>query len=157
MAPFSASAPLFLSPTHDETVCAFVIARLVAACRLAPWSHRVTSTRSLTFTASVRMVHGIHGNTAIDGTAPHPALASSFADGNVLVVQISDLSNRCHAVNKHLAGLARRQLNQRVLVFFCDELSRASGRANHLRAFARPQFDVVDSGAGGNIPQRQRI
>src|SRR5215467_7454913 len=98
MAPFSASAPLFLSPTHDETVCALVIARLVAAGRLAPWSHRMTSTGGFTFTAPVRMVHRIHGNTAIDGTATHPALASSFADGNVFMVEVSDLSNRRHAV-----------------------------------------------------------
>src|SRR5215468_7948719 len=157
MAPFSANAPLFLSPAHDEAVCALVIARFVTACRLTPWSHRVASTGGLAFTASVRMVHGIHGNATIDGTATHPALASCFADRDVFVVQVSDLSNRRHAINQYLAGLARRQLNQCILFFFGHKLSRASSGANHLRTLARPQLDVVNDGAGGNIPQRQRV
>src|SRR5262249_19792100 len=149
MAPFSANAPLFLSPAHDETVCALVVACLVAAGRLAPWRHRVAATRGLALTASVRMVHGIHSDATIHRTSSHPALASCFADGDVFVVQVSDLSNRRHAIDQYLAGLARRQLNQCILIFFGDKLSRASSRANHLCAFARPQLDVVNGGAGG--------
>src|SRR5215470_9795209 len=103
MVPFSENAPLFLSPTHNETVCALVIARFVAACRLTPRCYRMTSTRGLAFAASVRMVHGIHGHATIDGTASHPALASCFADGDVFVVEVSDLSNRRHAINQYLA------------------------------------------------------
>ena len=149
--------PLFLSPADNELVCALVVARLVAACRLAPRSHRMPSAGSLAFTAAVRMVHRVHGHAAIDRLLAQPDIASGLADVHVLVLHVADLPDRRHAIDQHLARLAGRQLHQRVLIFFCDELRRSAGRAHHLRAFARLEFDVVDRGAGRNVLQRQRV
>ena len=44
---------------------------------------------------------------------------------------------------------ARRQLQQRHRAFARNQLRLRARRTRHLRAFAGPQFDVVDDGAGG--------
>ena len=59
--------------------------------------------------------------------------------------------------SSHLADLARRQLQQRHAAFFRNQLRLRSGRARHLPALARLQFDIVHHGAGRNILERQRI
>ena len=144
-------------PADDELIGPLVVARLVAACRLAPRGHRMTSAGGLAFAAAVRMVDRVHGHAAVGRANAQPAVASGLADRNVLVIGVADLADRRHALHQHLAGLAGRQLQQRVVAFLRHQLRLSSGRARHLRALARPQLDVVHRGAGGNVLQRQRI
>src|SRR6185312_12187549 len=151
------TVPLFASPAHNELVCALVVARLVAARRLAPRGHRMTAAGGLAFTAAVWMVNRVHGHTAVYGTLAQPDIAARLADGNILVVHVTDLADRRHAINQDLAGLARRQLDQCVLAFFCDELCGAAGRTHHLRALARLELNVVHRRAGGDVLERQCI
>src|ERR1700732_2708717 len=98
------TVPLFLSPAHNKLVRALVIARLVSARRLAPRSHWVTSARGLTFTTAVWMVHRVHGHAAVYRLLAQPDITSSFADGNVFVLHIADLTHSRHALNQHFAG-----------------------------------------------------
>src|SRR5450432_2109820 len=151
------TVPLFLSPAHNKLVSAFVIARLVSARRLAPRSHRVTSTGGFTFTAAMWMVHRVHGHTAVHRLLAQPDIASGLADGNVFVFHVADLAHSCHAVNQHFAGLTGRQLYQRVLAFLGDQLCSAAGRAHHLCTFAWLQFNVVNGSTGGNVLKRKRV
>src|ERR1041385_6017522 len=115
------NAPLFLSPADNELVCALVVARLVAARRLAPRGHRMTSAGGLAFTTAVRMVYRVHGHAAIDRLFAQPDVASGLADVNVLVLHVADLPDRRHPIDEHFARLARGQLHQRVLFFFRAE------------------------------------
>src|SRR5450759_529856 len=147
----------FLSPVHNKRVGPLIVPRLVATRRLAPRRHRMTSAGSLAFTAAMRMVHRVHRNAAVMRTLPCPARASRLAPGDVFVVRVSHLPNRRQAVEQHLAGLARRQLHQAIVAFFCDQLRRTTRRAHHLRALARTQFHIVNRRARRNIPQRQRV
>src|SRR6185437_3685388 len=98
--------PLFLSPADNELVCALVVARLVAACRLAPRGHRMPSARGFALTAAVRMVDRVHGYAAIHRLLAQPDISSGLADGHVFVVHIADLPDRRHAIDQHFARLA---------------------------------------------------
>src|SRR6266481_2364443 len=121
------SAPLFLSPADNELVCALVIARLVAAGRLAPGCNRVASAGSLALTTAMWMVNRVHGHAAIHRLLAQPDIPSGFADGHVLVVHVADLSNGRHAIDQYFTGLARRQLDQRVFAFLRHQLRGTSG------------------------------
>src|SRR5665213_4424513 len=72
---------LFASPVHDEFVGALVVARLVAARRLAPRRHRMASARGLAFAATVRVIDRVHRNAAVMRALAHPALAAGFTQG----------------------------------------------------------------------------
>src|SRR5271157_718113 len=133
-------ARLLRSPVHNKLIRPLVIPRLVPARRLPPRRHRMPSARGLAFTAAVRMVHGVHRNAAIHRLPSQPARASRLADGDVLVIQISHLPDRRHAILRNLASLARRQLHQRVVRFLRHQLRRSARRAHHLRPLSRLQL-----------------
>src|SRR5882724_2905912 len=115
-----------LPAAHDERVRPLVVARLEAACRLTPGRYRMPSARSLAFTTAMRMVDGVHGNAAVMRTFSHPARSSRFSPGDVFVIRVPNLSDGRQAVLKHFARFARRQLDQRVVAFLCDELRRTA-------------------------------
>src|SRR6476469_10447018 len=108
-----------LASAHNKLVRPLVIACLIATRLLTPLSHRMPSARRLAFTAAMRMVNRVHRNTAIMRPLAQPARASSFADGDVLMVDVTDLPNRRHAVLRNFAGFTRWQLHQGILAFFC--------------------------------------
>src|SRR5207248_8907043 len=140
-----------------ELVCPLVIARLVPTCRLSPGSHWMTPAGSFALAATVRVVDGIHRNASIYRTPSEPASTSRFADGNVLVIGITHLTHSRHAIDQHLAGLARRQLDQRVIAFLSDQLGRTTGRAHHLRAFSGLELDIVHRSTGRNVAQGKGV
>src|SRR5438270_13281150 len=105
------------------------------------------STRSLTFTTAMRMVHGVHRNAAVMRTLPQPSRTSCLADRNVLVIDVAHLSDRSHAVLRNFARLARGQLHERVLRFLRYQLRRSACRTHHLSALARLQFQIMNLGA----------
>jgi hypothetical protein len=117
----------------------------------------VTSARGLTFTTTVRVVDRVHRDTAVGRANTLPAIASGLADGDVLVVCIANLADGRHAFDEDLAGLARGQLEERVVAFLGDELNLSAGRTSHLRTLAGTKLDVVDSGAGRNVFERQSV
>src|SRR5690348_9292783 len=108
-------ALLLSSAVDDEVVGPLVVACLVTARRLAPRCDRVTPAGSLAFAAAVRMVDRVHGDAPIVRALAQPARASGLADGDVLVVEVADLSDGGHAIHHYAARLARRQLQQRVV------------------------------------------
>ena len=117
----------------------------------------MTAAGGLTFTTTVRVVDRVHRNAAVGGLDATPAVRAGLADGHVLVVRVANLADRRHALDQHAAGLAGRQLQQRVIAFLRDQLHLRAGRTGHLRALAGTQLDVVHDRAGRNVLQRQRV
>src|SRR4051812_37161328 len=105
----------FVRAVDDEDIRALVVACLVASCRLSPGSNGMTTAGGLALTTTVRVVDRVHGDTAVGRTNSLPAIAACLADRNVLVIGVAHLANRCHALDQHLAGFARGQLEKRVI------------------------------------------
>src|SRR5580700_7946502 len=59
------TASFLAAPVDDKCVRALVIPRLVSASRLPPRGYRMTSARSLAFSAAVRVIDRVHRNAAI--------------------------------------------------------------------------------------------
>ncbi len=117
----------------------------------------MTAAGGLAFAAAVRVIHRVHGDAAVGGANALPAIASRLADRHILVIGIAHLADGRHALHQHLAGLAGRQLQKRVVAFLSNQLRLRAGRTRHLRALARPKLDRMHRGAGRNILERQRI
>src|ERR1051326_9120581 len=85
--------PLFTLVRDDPLIGTLVVARLESASRLPPRRHRVTAARSLAFAAAVRVVHRVHGDSAVVRHLAHPPRASCLAVGNVFVIDVADLAD----------------------------------------------------------------
>jgi hypothetical protein len=70
---------LFNSPiSNNHLLCTLVVTRLISARRLAPWGHRISSAGSLSFAASMRVVHRIHRHAAHMWANAAPTGAAGF-------------------------------------------------------------------------------
>src|SRR5439155_24840850 len=72
---------------------------------------------------------------------PSTPFPSTTLFRSIFVLDIAHLAHRGAAFNRHASHLARRHAQLRVLAFLGQQLRERSGRACHLSAFARPQFD----------------
>ena len=66
----------------------------------------MTAARSLTLAAAMRMIHRVHGYTAVYRAPSHPSNTSCLADGDILVSRVSNLSDGRHALLRHFTSLA---------------------------------------------------
>src|SRR3954468_11809984 len=137
-----------VAPLDDELRGALVDAGLETLGLLAPGRDRVRVALSgLAFAAAVRVIDGVHGETA-DGRAPAlPAIAAGLADADDLVLGVAELSDGGPALEQDFADFGRGQPDLRVLALFRHQLAEGAGRADHLRAVPLLQLDVVDHGA----------
>ena len=85
------------------------------------------------------------------------ALASGLAYLHVLMVDIADLADRCHAGLGHVAKLARREPQKRHAVLLCHQLGHNARGPCQLGPLAGVQLHVVDEGAGGDVLQGQGV
>src|SRR2546423_3045355 len=110
------SPVLLHSPVaHDHLRGALVLARLVAARRLAPGRDGVSAARSLALAAAVRVVDGVHRHAADVGPDAVPARAPGLAVRDVLVLDVADLTHGRVADDGHATNLARRHAHLRVV------------------------------------------
>src|SRR6478752_2706946 len=103
------------------------------------------------------MVDWVHRYAAVVRTTPEPTGAARLAQADVLVFEVRDLADGCAAQHVDLANLAARQFDLRVGAVFRHQLSRGTGRANELSAFAFAHLDVVNHRAGRDVTERQAI
>src|SRR5262245_39439738 len=96
------------------------------------------------FTAPMRMVDRIHDDATDVRATAQPSVASCFADGNVLVIEVTDLANCGHAGGQHSAHFAGLQPNLDVVAVAAHHLRKPSGTADQLATLPRFQFDVVN-------------
>src|SRR5262249_48837913 len=104
----------------------------------------MATTGGFTFTTAVRVIDGVHRDTAVMRPLPHPALASRLAEADVFVLDVADLPDRRGALHRYPANFTRRQLQQSVIGLARNQLSLSAGRPGHLPALARLQLDVVN-------------
>src|SRR5277367_4881046 len=87
---------LLLGAADDKRVGPLVVACLVTTRGLSPRGDRMTASRCFTFTATVRVIDGVHGNATVAGTNALPAVASGLADRNVFMIGIAYLAYGRH-------------------------------------------------------------
>src|SRR6185437_14249040 len=88
---------------------------------------------------------------------PVPARASRLAVRDVFVIQVTELADSRHAIQREFPRFARGQLDQRNVAFFAEQLRRSPRRTHQLSALAWRKLKVVHHRAGRNITNRQRV
>src|SRR3954447_18318829 len=144
-----------LAASDDLGVAGLALAR--AALGLAPGGHRVTATRGLALTTAVRVVDGVHDDTA-DGRAlalpPHPA---GLAPVDVRLLGVADLADGGAAAHVDEPHLARGHPQRGAGALTGDQLGAVAGGAGDLRTAAGPQLDAVDGRTDRDVAQRQVV
>src|SRR5208282_4610107 len=115
------------------------------------------SGRRTCLAAAMRMVDRIHRDAANVRTFAHMPLPPRIADDLILMLEITELTDRRATNDCDLAHLARRHPYLRVLTLFCHQLRRGARGPYELPAFSRTQLDVMDDRAFRNIRERQRV
>ena len=103
------------------------------------------------------MVIRVHRNTARLRTASEPAAAARLADGDVLMLEVPDLADRCTTVDVHTADLTGRQPQKRVVAFLRHELCRCARTARQLRALADLELYGMNNRTERDILERKRV
>src|ERR1700746_663456 len=98
-------------------------------------------------------LRGLHHHRAGDprDSSPHRELLDECPSSGCVrlsrkshfTIEGADLANRRHAIDGELAHFAGRQLDQRQIAFFAQQLRGSSRGAHQLAATARIQLDVV--------------
>src|SRR5580765_479231 len=110
-------------------------------------------TLDATFTASMRMVHRIHGHAANRGTLAMPASPTRLAVSHILMIQVADLADRGHTVDPESPHFTRWQLHQSQIAFLTEQLGSTARGAHSLSALTRRKLEVMHLRAGGNEAQ----
>jgi len=84
-------------------------------------------------------------------------LSSCLTDIYVFMVDVSDLANSSHAVDRNLSHFAGRKSYESVIVFLTHELCHVSCRTNKLSALAGIKLDVVDKSTDRNVSHCQSV
>src|SRR5262245_20745459 len=78
--------------SHDHFLSALVPASFVTAGRLSPGRYWIAPTGSLSFAATVRMIHRIHRHAANMRPNSFPTSTSRFTERNIFVFDIAHLT-----------------------------------------------------------------
>ena len=110
-------------------------------------------------TTTKRVIHWVHRHPANRRANSLPAPSTSFSKLDILIVQVSHLTNARCANSQDLSQLAARQPNNHVLSIFLssNHCRKGTGRAYKLTTLTRAHLDVVDVRTYRNHSQRQRV
>src|SRR5215831_20246124 len=105
--PLSAIRFQLVPSTHDHAGRALVVTRLLTLGLPTPRRNRmrITLTR-FAFAAAVRMIDGIHHDTANGRTNAHPALDTGLSETAQVVLVVADFTDRRAAFDVHFAHFA---------------------------------------------------
>src|ERR1700754_2739864 len=142
-----------MTRTDDELVRRLVRTSLAALGRHAPRGDRVTAARGLAFTAAVRVVDRVHGDTADVRPAALVPVAAGLAHDLVHVVGVRHRAHRGHAGVEHHAQLAGVQADLGVAGVAADQLGVGARRTGDLAALHGLQLDIVDDRADRHAAQ----
>src|SRR5512141_566409 len=129
----------------------------VAHRRLAPRGLRRHARRALAFAAAVGVVARGHRDAPDLGPLAQVPGTPGLAEALVLVIDVRDLPDRRHALDRYPAHLARGHPHLRQVALLGQELGRRAGGPDDLAALAGDQLDVVDRGAERDVRDRQRV
>src|SRR6476659_10427440 len=144
-----------LAATDDLRVRGLALAR--TALGLAPGGHRVTTTGRLALATTVRVVDGVHDDTADGRALALPAHAAGLAPVDVGLLGVADLAHGGAAADVDVAHLAGRHPQLGAGAFLRDELGAVAGGAGDLGTATGPQLDAVDRRTDGDVAQRQVV
>ena len=111
----------------------------------------------LPFTAAVGMVDRVHDDSAHVRTAPEPAAPARLADGDILMVEITDLADRRHARGEDASHFAGLQPHLHIIAVPAHDLGKPAGATDELATLAGLQFNIMNRGSQRHVCQRQRI
>src|SRR5487761_1180324 len=94
-----------LPPLNNQSIRRLPLARFRAQSRKAPRRLRMVALHAA-FTAAVRVIHRIHRDAANRWPASMPARAARLAVGDIFMVQIAELPDRGHALERKLPRLS---------------------------------------------------
>src|SRR6056297_2606047 len=117
----------------------------------------MTTTGTSSLTTTERMVDGVHRNTANFGSVTFPTISAGLAVGNILMLQVPDLTDSGHVGCQNLANLAGRQPQQGIFALFGHQLGIGPGCTGHLPTSSRIEFDIMNDRSHGNLGQRKRV
>ena len=150
---------LRVSTLDNELVgSCLLVSGLVTKSRLTPRSHRSgTSNRGLTLTTAVRVIAGVHYGTANGGTDTLMTGLTGLTKLNGLVLNVTNLADRCLALKTNDANLTGGKTNLSGAVFLCHQLCECTCGTNQLSALAGIKLDVVDDSTYGNCGDRKHV
>ncbi len=85
------------------------------------------------------------------------AFTASFTNRYVFVIDVTYLTNSCHAVYWNVSQLTGWKSDQCEVTFFCHQLSHDTSCTSKLCALAWVKLNVVDEGTNRNVCQRQCV
>jgi hypothetical protein len=117
----------------------------------------VTTTATFRFalTTAHRVIDRVHHHTANVRPASLPARATSFAAGDVHVIDVSNLADGRETILMNPAHFARWHFHQRVTAFEIVQRRLLASAASNLSTAARTELDVVNVRAERDRAQRQ--
>src|SRR5690349_6678069 len=143
--------------TANDVLVAFLVRVAGAAFGLAPRRNRVTTTGGLALATTVRVVDGVHRDTA-DGRADAlPAVATGLAPVDVGLLGVAALADGAAAARVDVAQLARGETQLRLAALLRHEATRRYSRARHLRYRAGAKLDRLYHTTGGYVLERQVV
>src|SRR5688572_12263248 len=142
--------------TNNKLVALFV-GTAGTAFRLTVRVDRVTTTGSLTFTTTMRVIDRVHGDTTDGRANALPPLTTGLAPVDVRLLGVADLADRCAAAHVDVADFAGGQAQLGEAAFPGDKLNRSASGTGHLGAATRTQFNCVDHGTDGDVAQGQVV
>src|SRR3954454_13499448 len=148
--------PIRRTATNDHGIRALVIARPLKG-RLTPLGLGLATNRRLALAATMWMVARVHYRAAHRRAFAHVTTAAGFADFDIFMFDISDLTERRHAIHMHPPHFARRKADLRVIIALGHQLGGGAGQSDQLTAAALAQLHIVNLRAGRNVAKRQRV
>jgi hypothetical protein len=127
----------FAAAAHDVLVGPLIKTGFVSTRRPAPRGLRTRHTSRLsTFTTAMRVITRRHGSTAHGRADAHVAFTASFAQFDITVIQVANLTNGRVTGLADQAYFSRRQADLGIFAFFGQYLRLTAGRTNQLGALA---------------------
>src|SRR4029077_2964755 len=108
-------------------------------------------------TTAHRVIDRVHYHATHVWPASLPARATSFAAGDVHVIDVSNLADGGETILMNPAHFARWHFHQRVTAFEVVQRRLLTGAASNLSTAAGTELDVVNVRSKRHRAQRQRI
>lgn len=129
-----------------------LVSRLISESGLAPRSNGTRTTdRRLAFATAVRVITGVHNDTADGRSDAHMTFTAGFAKRYDFVVDVADLTDGRFATRKDISHFAAGKTYGCVLAFFCHKLRFVAGCSAKLCAATGVKLDIMDNGTDGNV------
>jgi hypothetical protein len=108
-------------------------------------------------TTAMRVIGGVHNDTANGRADALAAFAASGAYLNVLMSDVTDDTDSGCSAEAEAANLTAWHANECVIAFFSHQLSLGARCAHHLCATAWVDFDSIDLRTDWDVLKRQTI